>query len=163
MWCVKDQVVYPDLTLAVALGRRQGRNSSYFQAFERGTSKWYHLPQETFLAKYKWHIAEEIRYLALATTSDTQSASKQIHKLWPVKRMSVVPRNTITEQQAGKTSSSQDLYYLFELGKPLTLQCSVTHVPHRPIKNSMKLTTLTRLENIELFSDLDIVYEEALK
>lgn len=162
------QVLYPDLTMTmtmtmtVALGGQRGRDNGYFEKFERGTAQWYHLPQSTLLQKFKQHIAEEIRYLALASTSDTQSATKQIDKLWPVKRVTVLPRYAITEDQAGKKSDSADWYYLFDLGKPLSLQTSVTNVPHRPMKNSMKLTTLTRLESVTKFTDIDKVYAEAM-
>lgn len=156
------QVLYPDLTMTVALGGQRGRDNGYFEQFEQGTAQWYHLPQSTFLQKFKQHIAEEIRYLALASTSDTQSLSKQIDKLWPVKRVTVLPRYAITEDQAGKKSGSADLYYLFELGKPLSLQTPVTNVPHRPIKNSMKLTTLTRLESVTKFTEVERVYEAAM-
>ncbi len=156
------QVLYPDLTMTVALGGQRGRDDGYFEGFEQGTAQWYHLPQSTFLQKFKQHIAEEIRYLALASTSDTQSSTKQIDKLWPVIRVVVLPRYAITEDQAGKKSDSADLYYLFELGRPLTLQTPLANVPHRPIKNSMKLTTLTRLESVTKFADVEKVYEEAI-
>ena len=156
------QVLYPDLTMTVALGGQRGRDNGYFEQFEQGTARWYHLPQSTFLQKFKQHIAEEIRYLALASTSDTQSSSKQIDKLWPVKRVTVLPRYAITEDKAGKKSGSADLYYLFELGKPLSLQTPVTNVPHRPMKNSMKLTTLTRLESVTKFTEVEKVYEAAM-
>ncbi|SJN57220.1 hypothetical protein VR7878_02189 [Vibrio ruber DSM 16370] len=156
------QVLYPDLTMTVALGGQRGRDNGYFEKFEQGTAQWYHLPQSTFLKKFNQHIAEEIRYLALASTSDTQSSTKQIDKLWPVKRVTVLPRYAITEEQTGKKSGSADLYYLFELGKPLSLQTPVTNVPHRPMKNSMKLTTLTRLESVTKFTEVEKVYEAAM-
>ncbi|MEM5734012.1 restriction endonuclease-like protein [Shewanella algae] len=156
------QVLYPDLTMTVALGGQRGRDNGYFKQFEQGTALWYHLPQSTFLQRFKQHIAEEIRYLALASTSDTQSSTKQIDKLWPVKRVTVLPRYAITEDQAGKKSGSADLYYLFELGKPLSLQTPVTNVPHRPTKNSMKITTLTRLESATKFAEVEKVYEAAM-
>ncbi|WP_165310509.1 restriction endonuclease-like protein [Vibrio ziniensis] len=156
------QVLYPDLTMTLALGGQRCRDNGYFEKFEQGTAQWYHLPQSTFLKKFKQHIAEEIRYLALASTSDTQSSTKQIDKLWPVKRVTVLPRYAITEDQAGKKSGLADLYYLFELGKPLSLQTPVTKVPHRPMKNSMKLTTLTRLESVTKFTEVEKVYEEAM-
>ncbi|MEH8021492.1 nuclease domain-containing protein [Rheinheimera metallidurans] len=156
------QVLYPDLTMTVALGGQRGRDKSYFAAFEQGTARWYHLPQSTFLQKFKQHIAEEIRYLALASTSDTQSATKKIDKLWPVKRVVVLPRYAISDEQSGKKSSANALYYLFELGRPLTLQSAVTNVPHQPIRNSMKLTTLTRLESVTKFAEVEKVYEEAM-
>ncbi len=156
------QVLYPDLTLTVALGGQRGRDKGYFEKFEQGTARWYHLPQSTFLQKFKQHIAGEIRYLALASTSDSQSSTKQIDKLWPVKQVAVLPRSDITEEQSGKKSASVELYYLFELGKPLSLQTPVTKVPHRPMKNSMKLTTLTRLESATKFTELEKVYQEAI-
>src|SRR5690554_3364900 len=137
------QVLYPDLTMTVALGGQRGRDNGYFEQFEQGTALWYHLPQSTFLQKFKQHIAEEIRYLALASTSEKQSTTKKIDKLWLVKRILLLPRHSITEEQSGKNSSSSELYYLFELGKPLTLQNAVNNVPHRPMSNSMKLTTLS--------------------
>ena len=156
------QVLYPDLTMTVALGGLRGRDNGYFEKFQQGTAQWYHLPQSTFLQKFNQHIAEEIRYLALASTSDTQSSTKQIDKLWPVKRVTVLPRYTITEDQAGKKSGSADLYYLFELGKPLSLQTPVTNVPHRPMENSMKITTLTRLASVTTFTEVEEVYAEAV-
>ncbi|WP_340618780.1 DUF2357 domain-containing protein [Xenorhabdus entomophaga] len=156
------QVLYPDLTMTVALAGQKGRDPAYISAFENGTANWYHLPQKTFLTKYKLHVVSEIRYLALAVTSEKNSGSKQIDKLWPVKKVVQVPRHAITGEQAGKVSVSNEPYYLFELGKPLMLKDRVTRVPHRPIKNSMKLTTLTRLESVQQFDELDTVYGEAL-
>lgn len=156
------QVLYPDLTMTVALGGQRGRSNGYFAGFEQGTAKWYHLPQSTFLGKFKQHVAEEIRYLALASTSDTQSDTKQIDKLWPIKGVAVLPRYAISAEQAGKKSDSADLYYLFELGNPLTLQTPVIKVPHRPMKNSMKLTTLTRLDRAIRFAEVEKVYEGAM-
>lgn len=156
------QVLYPDLTMTVALGGLDGRSKDYFSRFEQGTANWYHLKQQTFIHRFKQHVAEEIRYLALASTSEAQSTTKQIDKLWPVKGVKVLPRYAITKEQAGKASDSSELYYLFELGKPLTLQTAVNHVPHRPIKNSMKLTTLTLLESVTRFSEVEKVYKEAV-
>lgn len=157
-----QQVLYPDLTMTVALGGQKGRDNNYFDAFKQGTAEWYHIPQKTFLAKFKQHVVNEIRYLALAITSDQNSTTKQVDKLWPVKKVVVLPRYAITEQQAGKASGLDELYYLFELARPLTLQAPVSSVPHRPVKNSMKLTTLNKLEKVQLFSQVEWVYREAL-
>lgn len=63
---------------------------------------------------------------------------------------------------SGKESSSTELFYLFELGKPLTLQDPITDVPPNTTRGSMKLTTLTKLENVEKFSEIESVYEEFL-
>ncbi len=43
-----------------------------------------------------------------------------------------MPRNQISEQQAGKADpANTELYYLFQLGRPLQLANPVTRVPHR--------------------------------
>lgn len=39
---------------------------------------------------------------------------------------------------------------------------AVTHVPLRNFSHSMKLTTLTRLESVTKFADVEKVYEEAM-
>ncbi|SQD79582.1 restriction endonuclease-like protein [Moritella yayanosii] len=155
------QKLYSDLTMTIALGGGKGREPAYLAAFKQGSAKWYHLPQKTFLDKYKQHIADEITYLGLAITSDQNSSAKQIDKLWPVKNVKLVPRLAISAVQAGKESSSNELYYLFELGNPLILQAAIENVPHRPIRNSMKLTTLSKLNCIEKFSDVEKVYQDA--
>lgn len=156
------QVLYPDLTMTVALGGSKGKNQAYFDAFEDGTAKWYHLPKKTFLKRYKQHVVEEVRYLAIATTSKNNTSYKEIDKLWPVKSVTLLPRYAINEVQAGSNSSIEEHYYLFELGSPLTMQKSINRVPHRPIKNTIKLTTLRQVEKVERFSDVEAVYSEAL-
>lgn len=157
-----QQVLYPDLTMTIALGGQKGRASAYFDAFEQGLAQWYHMPKTTFSIKFKQHVIDEIRYLALASTSGNTPATKQIDKLWPVKRVILVPRYVITVEQAGSASTLADPYYLFELGRPLTLQSPVTRMPHRPIRNTMKLTTLNKLEGVQEFSSVEQVYKGAL-
>jgi hypothetical protein len=157
-----QQVLYPDLTMTIALGRQERRDSAYRDNFKNGLAQWYHLPQDTFLKKYKQHIVNEIRYLALAMTSDQDSHSKHIAMIWPIKSVILSPRHKINKEQAGKDSKSDLPYYLFELGKPLTLKDAIYNVPHRPFKNSMKLTTLTHLQETSVFSALGHVYEDAL-
>ena len=157
-----QQVLYPDLTMTIALGGQKGRTSAYFDAFEQGLAQWYHMPKTTFSIKFKQHVIDEIRYLALASTSGDTPATKQIDRLWPVKRVILVPRYVITAEQAGSASTLADPYYLFELGRPLTLQRPVTKMPHRPIRNTMKLTTLNKLEGVQEFSGVEQVYKGAL-
>jgi hypothetical protein len=156
------QVLYPDLTLTAALGNLTGRSKSYLENFENGTAQWYHIKQKAIHqleGQIGAHIVDEVRYLALASPSKQIPSTKQIDKVWSVKRVSLLPRNEITENQAGMQSGSDELYYLFELGKPLTLQQSVNNVPLRKFLHSMKLTTLSRIENVVKFSEVDEVYK----
>ncbi len=157
-----EQVLYPDLIMTIALGGGKGRHSAYFDNFKNGLATWYHLPQSTFLGKYKQHIVNEIRYLALAITSEQKPDTKHITMLWPIKNVITLARNKITITQAGSISNSAEDYYLFELGKPLTLKDAIIRVPHRPFRNSMKLTTLNHLEQAVKFSKLKQVYDQAL-
>lgn len=157
-----QQVLYPDLIMTIALGGKRGRMDAYFDAFEQGRAQWYHTPQATFSAKFKQHVVDEIRYLALGVTSEYHSQTKQIDRLWPVKRVALLPRYAITAEQAGRESSSGEPYYLFELGRPLTLQRPVAKMPHTPIRNTMKLTTLNHLEDAQTFRDIEAVYSGAL-
>ncbi len=157
-----QQLLYPDLIMTIALAGESGRNSKYFDQFKQGMAKWYHLPQKTFLEKYKHHVVNEIRYLALAITNKDSTGTKQITKLWPIKNITLKPRHRLTVEQAGRLSDDTKNYYLFELGKPLTLKDTINQVPHRPIRNSMKLTTLNQIQQTTRFSELQKVYDDAL-
>lgn len=157
------QLYYPDLTFAVSLGDQANRDPTYFVAFEEGTARWYHIPQKTFLYKYRQHIAEEIRFLALASHVGVNTGIKQIDKVWPVIEVTLVPRNSISAENSGVKSDSVELYYLFKLGNPLKLKVSVNKVPSDSFRASMKLTRLTMLDMACDFADLETVYDDALK
>ena len=134
----------------------------YIDTFKQGIAQWYHLPQKTFLDKYKQHIIDEIGYLALAVTDEQITNTKQINSIWPIKNITLTARSAITEIQAGKRSNSKALYYLFELDKPLSLRDSINKVPLRKFKDAMKLTTLAHLQRADEFDDITQVYQSAL-
>jgi hypothetical protein len=160
------QVLYPDLTLTAALGPQKERAQSYLENFGNGVAQWYHIKVTELKQledKVGFHIADEIRYLALATPSNQHAGTKVIEKVWPVKRVMILPRRSITAEQAGKAVDSSELYYLFQLGRPLTLQMAVTHVPLRNFSHSLKLTTLTQLEGVTSFAKVEKVYEKAMR
>lgn len=157
-----QQSLYQDLVMTAALGGEEGREIEYFEAFENGTAKWFHLPEKTFLSEYKQHIINEILYLALADTPEENPGFKKINKLWPVKKVSLVARSDINVEQAGKQASNNELYYLFKLGKPLYLNSFVSGIKNSPYRATMKLTTLGRLEKARVFSELEVVYPEAV-
>ena len=157
-----QQVLYPDLTLTMAVAPKSGRQQDYVDNFKQGIAQWYHLPQKTFLDKYKQHIIDEIGYLALAITDEQITNTKQINRIWPIKNITLIARSAITEIQAGKRSDSNKLYYLFELDKPLSLRDSINKVPFRTFKDAMKLTTLAHLQQADEFDDITQVYENAL-
>lgn len=159
------QQLYPDLTMLISLGHPQeGENTrsiEYFECFKNGTAKYYHLPQDTFEMKYKGlqHIVKEIAFLGIAE-QDKQS-NKVINKIWQVRKVSLVKRNTLTEEQAGYISNSERLDYLFELGIVLNLPNPIKNVPIEGFRKSMKLTTLVKIENKTEFNSIEPVYTES--
>ena len=158
------QQLYTDLTMLVSLGHAQEgenvRSIEYFARFKNGTAKYYHLPQDTFEMKYKGlqHIVNEIAFLGLA--EQDEQGNKIINKVWQVKRVSIVKRNTLTEEQAGYISDSERLDYLFELGIALNLPNPIRNVPLDGFRKSMKLTTLAQINNVAEFNSIEPVYTE---
>ncbi len=158
------QQLYTDLTMLVSLGHAQEgeniRSIEYFERFKNGTAKYYHLPQDTFEMKYKGlqHIVNEIAFFGLA--EQDEQGNKIINKVWQVKRVSIVKRNTLTEEQAGYISDSERLDYLFELGIALNLPNPIRNVPLDGFRKSMKLTTLAQINNVIEFNSIEPVYTE---
>ena len=156
------QVLYPNLTMTASLGIRTDRDADYFKSFKECTAKYYHMPAATFEEKFKSHIAEEIQFLALSFTDDETYEFKSIRNVWPILSIQLISRNNINQEKTGKHSKIEDLYYLFELGKPLALPLVLKDVPLVSFKKSMKLTTLARLTDALSFGDIEEVYKEAL-
>ena len=156
------QALYPDLVMTAAMASRGSRDDDYFTKFENGTASWYHLPERTFLKIFKNHIADELNYLAIVISKDNESNSNDIHYLWPVNKVDLLPRKRLSIEQAGKLSTSDESFYLFKLGKPLKLNQAVSGVPNHPFIKSMRLTTLSNLEEKHYFDDLEEVYKEAI-
>jgi len=159
------QMLYPDLVFTAALGGLAGREKSYFERFENGLASWYHTPLATFNSatkKSNLNVLKEIRYLAIASTSAINSRTKSIKKVWPVIGCQIVARSSLTIEQAGKVKSGAEECVLFKLGKPLTLSSPVESVPHRPIDRTMKLTTLSNLEKVSVFKEVEKAYSQTL-
>jgi uncharacterized protein len=155
------QVLYPDLVMTVSLGKSEGRRLGYVEAFENGSARWYHIPVSTFDSVFSSHVAHEIAYLAIATISPGETG-RTIKKIWRVKEVTKKARNLISENEAGSPSISNELYWLFELHPAMKLSSIVHGVPLRKFRPAMKLTTVSRLNKTDVFSDIEIVYEDAL-
>lgn len=154
------QVLYPDLVLISALGDRNDREPDYFERFKKGNATWYHMPKDTLNQRFgPQHISREIRYLALTLDSDDLQTS-QIQQVWPVKSVSLKPRHELTLEQTGKDSSDSSLYYLFELGSPLTLHQAIQNVQPTTVRGILKLTRLQYLDGIAKFSQIKEVYRD---
>ena len=101
----------------------------------------------------------ELRIVSFsALVVDDSANSKAIDKIWPVKRVTLQPRSELTVEQTGKASANADLFYLFELGAPLTLYRPIVNVPYASTRGSMKLTTLSAIEAATDFAAIAQVY-----
>ena len=155
------QVLYADLTLTVPLGSAKGRTKKYVENFSNGTARWYHIPEQTFSTKYANHIAKEICYLAVATIA-SDATNRTIKRVWRVKSVHLLERHSITIEQAGSISTSNEKYWLFELCEPVTLETEITGVSRRKFRDAMKLTTFDHIAKTKVFSEIKAVYQGAL-
>ena len=148
-----QQRLYQNLVLMMSLGEK--RSDEYLAQFKQGKLKWYHTPVATFSLKMPDYLASEIQFLALAYQGE-------IERIYPVKSVRKLPRSKISTEQAGAKSQSEELYYLFELSKPLWLEQVISGVPRlnekgEGFRNSIKLTTLEKLDEVTSFEQIEAV------
>ncbi|WP_411361044.1 DUF2357 domain-containing protein [Pseudidiomarina sp. YC-516-91] len=154
-----QQVLYPDLVLTAALGSDSDRANNYYESFAAGTARHYHIPVRTFGLVFQQHIIAELRFLAIMA-SHLEYCS--IHHVWPIRRVQKMKRCDIPFEKTGKISDSDELYYVFTLGFPLTLPSAISNTPSNSFRASLKLTTLELIEGATTMSELKTVYPEAL-
>jgi hypothetical protein len=153
------QVLYPDLTMTVALGKYNDRFIDCFEKFKNEELHFYHLPVSTFELNFKSHVVNEIRYLALIPN---YQVSHDIRLVWPIRNVQYVKRREIELSITGYESDSDKPYILFELGKPFSLKAPVVFQPNGRFRHSIKITTMEQLERAEYLNQAKAVYLEAL-
>ena len=144
-----QQVLHNDLVFTARLD--QNRQASYTQAFVEGRAKWYHIPTSVFNDKFGNHIAKEICYLAIAEPHEKMLEFSQIYRVISVKS---VKRSEIDAEKSGIVESEvkHDIYWLFELGEPLTLNSKVTATNGSGFRAALKLTTLSSIHQTKTMS-----------
>ncbi|WP_232368329.1 DUF2357 domain-containing protein [Alteromonas sp. MB-3u-76] len=153
------QVLYPDLTMTVALGKYNDRFINCFEKFKNEELHFYHLPVSTFELNFKSHVVNEIRYLALIPN---YQVIHDIRLVWPIRDVQYVKRREIELSITGYESDSDEPYILFELGKPFSLKAPVVFQPNGTFRHSIKITTMEQLERAEYLNQAKAVYLEAL-
>lgn len=132
------QILYQDLTITLAVDKSD-RN---YRLVKDGTIALYTLSKDSLFTRYDYHILKEVRYLSLALCSDLDSNCCDIQYVWPVKNIVA-----LTD------------HFIFELDKPLKLQSKINNVPNSA-QHSFKLTTLSCLQSVNDFNDIEPVYQE---
>jgi hypothetical protein len=153
------QVLYPDLTMTAALGFLEERFPNCFEQFKNGTLNFYYLPVSTFMLKFKTHVIDEIRYLAIIPNHLIQH---DLSEVWPVRNVQYIARSQIDISVTGKENNSDELYILFELGKPFSLRNRVIFRPDGTFRHSIRLTTMRQLELVKQLDNAQVVYEDTL-
>ena len=69
----------------------------------------------------------------------------------------------MTLEQTGRIAQDKEPFYLFELGRPLSLQNVIQSISDISRRDTMRLTTLEKLETVRFFTDIVEVYTEALQ
>ena len=151
------QVLYPDLTMTVALGKYSERFANCFERFKDESFCFYHLPVSTFELRFNAHIIDEVRYLALIPN---HQFDHDISVVWPVKKVQYLPRSNIDISITGQHRESNEPYVLFELGKPFSLKTPVLFQSDGTFRNSIKITTMKRLENVKRLNEAQFVYQD---
>lgn len=132
------QILHQDLTLTLAADK----SDSNCGLVKEGTVALYTLSKDSLFTRYDYHILKEVRYLSLALCSDLDSNRYDIEYVWPVKNMVA-----LTD------------HFIFELDQPLKLQNKINNVPDSN-QHSFKLTTLSCLQSVSDFNDIEPVYQE---
>ena len=153
------QVLYPDLTMTVALGLLKTRFSDCFEQFKNGSRCFYHMPVSTFTLKFEAHVIDEVRYLAIIPD---HTVKHDISTIWPVRSVRFLERSEIDVAITGKDSDSDQLYILFELGKAFSLRSTVLFQPDKTFRHSIKITTMRHLEQVAELADAQAVYQGAV-
>lgn len=153
------QVLYPDLTMTVALGKYNDRFKDCFKKFKDGVLRFYHLPEDTFKLKYQAHVIDEIQFLVLIPN---HCESHNISIVWPVRSVKYLPRNKIDDAITGQESNAKEPYILFELGKPFSLMSSVNFQHDGTFRHSIKLTMMKQLEQVKQLDEAPDAYREAM-
>jgi len=152
-----QQVLYPDLTMTAALGSSVDRSPDYYSSFDSNSLRYYHIPVATFNLKYKTHVIDEIRYLALIRD---HKANYHLSQIYPVRSMKIISRKEIEATISGRVSDSIDLYILFELEPPLSLSSSILFESDGTFRNSVQLTTRNQLEQQSHLASVKPLYTE---
>ncbi|MGX8219677.1 DUF2357 domain-containing protein [Psychrobacter celer] len=132
------QILYQDLTLTLTVDK----SDSDYSLVEDDTITLYTLPKDSLITRYDYHILKEVRYLSLAICTDMDSNRYDIEYVWPVKNMVA-----LTD------------HFIFELDQPLKLQSKINNVPDST-QHSFRLTTLSCLQSVSDFNDIEPVYQE---
>lgn len=118
---------YKDLALVAHLAPAKGRDKDYLQRFEDGKAGWYHIPVATTDLKFSIsrNVMNETRQCAVAV-SDNKGKNRILKYIYDVVSVKIAKRCDINIEQSGKVSSSNDEYWLLELGSSRVIEQPIT-------------------------------------
>jgi hypothetical protein len=124
-----EQTRQKNLCLYVT-GANDKRIDGYYESFANGTARYFHMQQKaTTRVDIENEIVQSVAFLEIASKDDNDCKQRIARYRWPVKSVTLVDRNQLTEEQTGKKANSEtaSLYWLFELGIPIELENKHQH------------------------------------
>ncbi|MFT4928873.1 MAG: hypothetical protein ACI8WB_004993 [Phenylobacterium sp.] len=150
---------YRDLCLVVT-GAEDTREAGYYESFEDGTAKWFHMRVSAAeRAKMEFRAIDELSYCAIAMRgpgANKGADERKVQWIWPVVKVVVQQRYKLGSPQVGKTSEADELYWLFRLGTPERLSHAITGFAAG--HHHMKLTQKATLTGVTDFAAVEEVY-----
>jgi hypothetical protein len=156
------QVRYDDLTL-VATSAQDQRNVGYYESFENGNARWFHMKlAATDRQRMTKNAILEVRHCIIAAAQPNQV--RKAYYNWPVLSVVLKNRANLSEEQTGLPSKEGDEYWLFELGKPIKLNKGIVapddqhHHTHLVEASTMgEKTSFKALEDITVYLELKAI------
>lgn len=148
---------YRNLTI-VASQLGPDRNKDYIDSFIKGEAKYYHTRGLAFSRqRIEEIVVAEAEYLAVSVQVDPSSSSLISH-VYPIKNAKPVKRRELTEEQTGtvKISDPDEDYWLFELGKSLSLKSPLEKTPGSHFR--VELVDLLELTEADAWNQVNSKY-----
>jgi hypothetical protein len=146
--------LYSDLTIVFS-GNVPNRTPEYQQNQRDGKLGFYHTRLlATERQQIERHVINEVRYLSVVISDVNNSAMQSVQYVYPVSKVELVKRSTLTEEQAGTvgiSSSNQD-YWLFTLGKSIEISEPLSR--STPEHFEVLLTDLNQLRAVREWDEL---------
>ncbi|WP_424411417.1 DUF2357 domain-containing protein [Pasteurella sp. PK-2025] len=151
---------YRNLVMVIRIG--DNREEEYINRFRNGMATYYHTTIDIFSDNFNHKVISELNFLAIAYPDI--KGDWIVDKVYPILNVNIKQRSELNEKQTGikKFTSENKLCYLFELSNPITLQNVLMDIPVSRFRDSIKLSTLTILNETKCFTELDSVYRHIL-
>lgn len=153
------QYHYRDLLMTIRIGDH--RSEPYIGAYQKGSAMYYHTKADFIKMNFRHFAMEELQYLAVAYP---KNGMWEIQYVYPIQQVSLKKRNKLSLDETGtETTNSEEMYYLFSLGKAIQLANPILDIPTDSFRKTIKFSTLVQFLQSENFAQIPSVYPNMLE